>query len=251
MRSKVIRMIVLVLCVCTVVSGWAVTFDDDVNVNSNLTVAGHVGIGTTTPQAKLSLGSSLGNTKLALFDDGSGSDMYGFGIQSCQFRLHVGTSAARFSFLNSAAGTELMTIRGDGKVGIGTTTSSLPFCVRETVAGNGIAEVGGLDGAAFRVDTFDGHVNLDNKKTNGTLFVGRDMNGGIVHVGDSVSGVGLVVPVKGNAYCNNIGIGTTTPTNKLQVAGTTQMAALRITGTTGSYIARQGDISMGVYTNTP
>lgn len=82
---------------------------------------GFVGIGTTTPNAQLSLGGNLSNTKLALYDAGQGYK-YGFGIQSAQFRFHTDGPHARFSFLNQEAGDELMTINGNGTVGIGTTT---------------------------------------------------------------------------------------------------------------------------------
>lgn len=82
-----------------------------------------VGVGTTNPRALFSLGNSNTNTKLAVYDDGTGSDMYGFGIGGNQFRLHVGNSLARFSFLNSAAGTEIMTLLGtNGNLGLGTTS---------------------------------------------------------------------------------------------------------------------------------
>ena len=63
---------------------------------------GNIGIGTTTPGAPLSLGSSLANTKLALFD--SGSSFFGLGIQTAQFRLHTSSSNDRFSFLNAPNG---------------------------------------------------------------------------------------------------------------------------------------------------
>ncbi len=80
---------------------------------------GRVGIGTTAPSAPLSFGTTLGNTKLALWDSGPTS-MYGLGIQNSQFRLHVGSASDRFSFLNGPAGTEVATITGNGYVGIGT-----------------------------------------------------------------------------------------------------------------------------------
>ncbi len=78
---------------------------------------GNVGIGITNPFAKLSLGGDGGNTKLALWDNGAGSAL-GLGVGDAQFRLHLNASSERFSFLNSAAGTEVMTVAGAGRVGI-------------------------------------------------------------------------------------------------------------------------------------
>ena len=90
---------------------------------------GDVGLGTTTPNAQLSLGSGLANTKLALWDGGVGA-MYGFGVQGGQFRFHVNQAVDRFSFLNGVAGTEVMTVQGGGSVGIGTPNPAAKLDVR-------------------------------------------------------------------------------------------------------------------------
>jgi len=91
---------------------------------------GNVGIGATNPQARLSLGSDLANVKLALYDDGT--NLYGMGIQSNEFRFNVWSSSADFRFYNSPSGNALFTIKGTGNVGIGTTTPTQKL----TVAGN-------------------------------------------------------------------------------------------------------------------
>jgi hypothetical protein len=90
-----------------------------VQAQNTFPATGNVGIGTTTPTAPLSLGPISGNSKLALFDNGT--ERYGFGIQHYQFRFHLGNTLARFSFLDAEAGTELMTLTGTGNLGIGTT----------------------------------------------------------------------------------------------------------------------------------
>ena len=74
---------------------------------------------------RLSFDSTLANTKLAIWEHSSTADTaYGLGVQASQFRFHVGNSSARFSFLNAPAGTEVMSIHGDGRVGIGTGTAA-------------------------------------------------------------------------------------------------------------------------------
>jgi len=84
----------------------------------------NVGIGTTSPNTLLSLGTSLDKNKLAIYDGGNGDTMYGFGVTSSLLRFNIGTSAARYGFYSDSAdaGTEIFTILGSGKVGIGIAT---------------------------------------------------------------------------------------------------------------------------------
>ncbi|MDZ7379786.1 MAG: hypothetical protein ONB06_10645, partial [candidate division KSB1 bacterium] len=81
--------------------------------------SGNVGIGTTAPAARLSLGGGEANTKLALWQGTGAGDLMGFGIGPDQFRLHLSNPSNRFSFLNAPIGSELLTILGSGNVGIG------------------------------------------------------------------------------------------------------------------------------------
>ena len=107
--------------------------------------SGNVGIGlpgVTGSRYPLSLGNSLNNTKIGLWDDanGSGSALtYGLGIQGAQFRLHVGLPTARFSFLDGPAGREVFTIRGNGQVGINT-GNVIPAGYMLAVKGSVVAE---------------------------------------------------------------------------------------------------------------
>ena len=113
------------------------TLNTVLTVDGGGTSTGAVGIGTVSPNYKLSLGSDLGNTKLAIYD-GSSTIAYGIGAQSGQFRFHTNTSTDRFKFLNAPNGTELMTILGTGNVGIGTTgdpNSTAQLEVKSTTKG--------------------------------------------------------------------------------------------------------------------
>ena len=83
---------------------------------------GNVGIGTSSPPVRLSLGSDNANTKLAIWHGTSASQVMGLGVGPAQFRLHLNNSSDRFSFLNAPNGSEVMTVRGDGNVGIGTSS---------------------------------------------------------------------------------------------------------------------------------
>jgi hypothetical protein len=85
-----------------------------------------VGIGTTTPQARLSLGNDYANSKL-LLTDGS---LMGMGAQPNQFRLHLNSAADRFSFLSAPTGADLVTVQGNGSVGIGTNAPASKLQVR-------------------------------------------------------------------------------------------------------------------------
>ena len=100
---------------------------------------GNVGAGTTTPTAPLSAGAALGNTKIAVWDNGTGTGFMGFGVQSGQFRLHTNASGDRFSFLNAPNGTEVHTILGNGNVGIGATNPGYPLSFGNSVVSTKIA----------------------------------------------------------------------------------------------------------------
>jgi hypothetical protein len=85
--------------------GWT----DDGTVVRLTTDTDKVGIGTTTPQVKLSLGTDFTLKKLALWD--GVDDFYGFGVDWGRITCYTNN-------------TEKMTILANGKVGIGTNSPS-------------------------------------------------------------------------------------------------------------------------------
>lgn len=86
--------------------------------------SGNVGIDTTSPNAKLSLGTSVVDNKLYLYD--GSSDKYGFGIRSSQFMIYSGaqgssTGGITFGKYDGTTFTENVRFTNSGNVGIGVT----------------------------------------------------------------------------------------------------------------------------------
>ncbi|MCK5852592.1 hypothetical protein KAH27_06135, partial [bacterium] len=109
-----------------------------------------------------------------------------------------------------------------GRFGMGTENPKVLFHVKEKIGESGILHFEGADEGLFRIDTFSGHVNLDNIKEGGILYIGRDMGGkGYICMGKSSSGIAntLVIPTGDNPYVGNVGIGTSIPQAKLHVKG--------------------------------
>src|SRR6185503_13680130 len=93
----------------------------DFNRTNAMTVLrnGRVGIGTTTPGFLLSFPDALGD-KVSFW--GSSGNHYGIGIQSNLLQIHTDLSSSDIAFGvgRSISFTEIMRIKGNGNVGIGT-----------------------------------------------------------------------------------------------------------------------------------
>lgn len=89
-------------------------------------VNGKVGIGMSTPQAKLSLGSDLTAQKLLIFD--TANVRYGLGMASAEFRTFAAAGASfTFGHISNSDGstyTERVRIDSNGNLGIGTPSPS-------------------------------------------------------------------------------------------------------------------------------
>ena len=83
----------------------------------HITAAGLVGIGTSTPNSLLDLGSGNGR-KLAVWNSAAGDDFYGFGASANVLQIYAGASATE---------NPLMTLNQNGRVGIGTTNPQTNF----------------------------------------------------------------------------------------------------------------------------
>jgi hypothetical protein len=145
---------------------------------------GKVGIGTTTPQSKLSLGTDLNPKKLALWD--GVNDFYGFG-----------TDVGRITFY--ANDTEGMTLNSLGWVGVGTPSPAARLEVRDHFR---VSEASSSDFLLLRTDG----AAVDIEAWNSPLYVnatsGQEtyLMGGNVGVGTSSPGHKL--DVEGNVFVN-------------------------------------------------
>lgn len=92
---------------------------------------GNVGVGTATPGFPLTFADVLGD-KISLW--GQSGNHYGLGIQSALLQIHTDTSAADIAFGYGTSGsfTETMRVKGNGKVGIGTTSPAAFLDVGDT-----------------------------------------------------------------------------------------------------------------------
>ncbi len=185
-----------------------------VPVESLVVRQGNIGIGTSSPSVRLSLGGDNANTKLAIWDGGA-SGVMGFGVGPGQFRIHLNNPSDRFSFLDAPNGNEILTIQGNGDMRLAN------------------------DRSIFGLDQLVGFNDL-------RLY------------GDATGGPDVYIAANGN-----VGIGTSSPSERLHVNGNIRLADdrsifgldqlvgfndLRLygdaTGGPDVYIAPNGDVSI-------
>ncbi len=140
---------------------------------------GNVGIGEAAPTAELQLSNILQPRKLVLWNGASGNPnrFFGFGVENLTMRYQVNNSGddhVFFSGTTDSTSLELMRVKGNGNVGVGTSSPAAKLDVNGTVRisdsapSNTITNITGRDAAG----------NIGNI----TIGTGISLNGGTLSV---------------------------------------------------------------------
>jgi hypothetical protein len=122
--------------------------------------ATRVGIGTTLPAFPLSFPNTLGD-KISLYPSATPNNSFGFGIQGNQLQIHTAEPASDvvFGSGSSANLSETMRIKGNGNVGIGTSTPNNALQIGNlysSAVGYGLAIASPQYGANIQINSTSG-----------------------------------------------------------------------------------------------
>lgn len=181
-----------------------------------------IGIGTTAPANKLHLGNDVGSSatdvvgkKLAVYNNSSGTDFYGLGVNSATLQFHAASTAT------AAPG---MVLKSNGNVGVGTTTPAEKMDVSGAITFTGKAVANKT--SASTIDNTSSNARLlswgPDATTNGAISFWTGIAGG-------------AAAEKMRIHTNgNVGIGTSTPNNNLDLGAT---VGSNVTDATGKKFA--------------
>jgi len=237
-----------------------------------ITQGGNVGIGTTTPSAKLQI-TNTGTGASFLVEDTTSPDTtpfiidangnVGIGTTTTTYKVNISGAADNvFSLIGtgssagdlianigSAIGT-IFSVRGDGKVGIGTVSPSRQFTIH-----------GGAGAALFQLTTNDSGTTGDDgfqfflQNSTNDVYLEQQENANMFFRTNAATRMTI-------DNTGNVGIGNTSPSTKLSVSGTSA-AKLQLGGGTSqngmlfdavgggdAFYVYTGSGGYGIYNNT-
>ena len=164
---------------------------------------GNVGIGIVNPGFLLNFPSDLGD-KISL--SGNSGNHFGFGVQTSLLQIHTDNNSAdiAFGYGSSAAFTERMRIKGNGNVGIGTTTPGFPLNFSNSL-GDKIS-LWGNSGTHYGFGIQSNALQIHADVQSSDVVFGYGTSAALTET----------MRIKGNG---NVGIGINNPTYKLDIFG--------------------------------
>jgi hypothetical protein len=206
----------------------AMTFGTNNTERMRIASDGNVGIGTTSPSATLDLYQSSGTTSIKMVSAGIGSKTY---LLTSQL---IGVSNGGFGIQNQTDSRYELVINANGNVGIGTTSPSRPIHAYITT------------GPVMRLQTSGSNAAIEFAPSLGT---GNGLFNWLIGAQYNVSNAFEITPstaINGSTFSTpalvvtsggNVGIGTTSPSNKFVVSNA---------GASGLEIDPTGGVSSGV-----
>jgi hypothetical protein len=188
-------------------------------------------MGTNAPNAPLQFATSNQKRKIVLFETANNDNQFfGFGVFGGELRYQTGVSTddhVFYSAASSSSSTELMRIKGNGNVGIGTSTPAAKLEVNGAVRVQG-AQTTHAQGLSLEWNNSGGSgaSYLLNQKGLGT-------GGFVIGEVDNSNNITHRVDIDGNG---NTGIGTATPASKLEVNGALATKATYYSSGSGSIV---------------
>jgi hypothetical protein len=169
-----------------------------------------VGIGTDSPSEELDITGDGSNVRLRMYD-GAGASVARFEHSGANLDIaNVATGTATMTFTTgTGSGTPKMTIDASGNVGIGDNNPQSKLSVS-----------GGAIHTDRSLGSTQNHLEFGSATTNTFGHIGLTQSNANLYFGSDLVQQAMVI----NRANGNVGIGTTSPSSKLEIAGTSGAA---------------------------